>query len=60
VVIAALDGGNKSFRLSQEILKQDGSVAIDALVTSIVMRMDTHETIEIPPAIRSFLPPRQD
>ena len=59
VVIAPLDGGNKSFRLSQQALKQDGSVAIDAVVTSIVMRMDTHETIEIPHSIRSFLPPRQ-
>jgi acyl-CoA thioesterase FadM len=59
VVIAALDGGNKSFRLTQKILKQDGSVAIDALVTSVVMCMDTHETIEIPRSIRSYLPPRQ-
>ena len=59
VVIAALDGGNKSFRLSQEILKQDGSVAIDAVVTSIVMRMDAHETIEIPDAIRPFLSQRK-
>ena len=58
VVIAGLDGGNKSFRLSQEVLKEDGSVAIDAVVTSIVMRMDTHETIEIPPVLRPFLPPR--
>ena len=59
VVIAGLDGGNKSFRLSQEVLKEDGSVAIDAVVTSIVMRMDTHETVEIPPVLRPFLPPRQ-
>jgi len=58
VVIAGLDGGNKSFRLSQEVLKEDGSVALDAVVTSIVMRMDTHETIEIPPVLRPFLPPR--
>ena len=59
VVIAGLDGGNKSFRLSQEVLKEDGSVAIDAVVTSIVMRMDTHETVEIPPVLRPFLPQRQ-
>jgi len=58
VVIAGLDGGNKSFRLSQEVLKEDGSVAIDAVVTSIVMRMDSHETIEIPPVLRPFLPAR--
>ena len=59
VVITPLDGGTKSFRLAQQVLKQDGSVAIDALVTSIVMRMDTHQTIEIPRAIRPLLPPRQ-
>ena len=59
VVIAGLDGGTKSFRLSQEVLKQDGSIAIDAVVTSSVMRMDAHETVEVPHSIRSCLPPRQ-
>ena len=59
VVMTPLDGGNKSFRLSQECLKQDGSVAIDAIVTSIVMRMDIHETIKIPFTIRSHFPPRE-
>ena len=59
VVIAPLDGGSKSFRLSQAVLKEDGSVAIDAVVTSLVMRMDTHATIEIPDAIRACLAPRQ-
>ena len=59
VIIAPLDGGSKSFRLTQEIVKEDGSVAIDAVVTSIVMRMDTHQTIEIPAAIRPLLPARE-
>lgn len=58
-VITPLDGGTKSFRLSQEVLKPDGSVAIDAVVTSIVMSMDAHETVRIPDSIRHHLPRRQ-
>ena len=47
VVIAPLDGGNKSFRLSQEILKQDGSVAIDARIPLLETQMTTAQVCPI-------------
>ena len=51
-----LERGHKSYTLLQEIVKFDGSVAIDARVTSLVMDMQTHATLPVPPSLARYLP----
>ena len=40
--------GTKSYTLAQELLKPDGSVAVDGHATSVVMDMGRHEVIPVP------------
>ena len=40
--------GNKSFVLTQEILRPDGEVVIEGAATSVVMDMTTREIIHVP------------
>ena len=40
--------GTKSYTLAQELLKPDGSVAVDGHATSVVMDMVRHEVIPVP------------
>ena len=54
-----LERGRKSFVLAQEIVRPDDSVAIDARVTSLVMDMPSHVTLEVPPSLARYLPPRR-
>lgn len=54
-----LERGRKSYVLTQEILKSDGRVAIDARVTSLVMDMSSRQTLEVPPSLARYLPPRE-
>ncbi len=42
----------------QEIIKADDRVAIDAEVTSLVMDLARHRTLEVPAAMARYLPPR--
>ena len=58
VITRPRERGTKSYVLEQEIIKPDGSVAIDARVTSLVMDMPSHRTLEVPPSLARFLPPR--
>lgn len=58
VVTKPLSRGCKSFILSQEIVKADGQVAIDASVTSLIMDMVTHQTLEVPQCLARLLAPR--
>lgn len=58
VTTASVNRGSKSFVLAQEIVKPDGSVAIDAMVTSLIMDMEKHVTLTVPDRIARYLPPR--
>lgn len=58
VVTRPLERGSKSYTLVQEILKTDGGVAIDARVISLVMDMQTHQTLPVPESLARYLPPR--
>ena len=58
VVTRPLHRGTKSYTLTQEILKPDERVAIDAEVTSLVMDMAAHETLPVPECMARYLPPR--
>ncbi len=58
VITRPRERGTKSFVLEQEIIKPDGCVAVDARVTSLVMDMPSHRTLEVPPSLARFLPPR--
>ncbi len=59
VVTRPRERGTRSFVLQQEIVKPDGSVAIDARVTSLVMDMPSHQTLAVPPSLARYLPPRE-
>ena len=48
--------GNKSFVLEQKLVKPDGKTAIDGTVTSIIMNMETHETLSVPDSLARYLP----
>ena len=52
--------GNKSYTLAQEIVKADGTVAIDASVTSLVMDLERHETLPLPQSLARYFPPPRD
>jgi len=58
IVNRPLNRGGKSFTLAQEIIKPDGQVAIDATVTSLIMDMTSHQTLEVPQCLARYLPPR--
>ncbi len=59
VITRPRERGTKSYVLEQEILRPDGTVAIDARVTSLVMDMPSHQTLEVPPSLARYLPPRR-
>ncbi len=58
IVNRPLNRGSKSFTLAQEIIKPDGQVAIDASVTSLIMDMANHQTLEVPQCLARYLTPR--
>ncbi len=58
VITRPLERGRKSYVLAQEIVKADGTVAIDARVTSIVMDLEARATLEVPASLARYLPPR--
>ena len=59
VVTRPLVRGTKSYTLAQDIRKADGSIAIDAEVTSLVMDLAAHETLAVPQCMAQHLPPRE-
>jgi acyl-CoA thioesterase FadM len=48
--------GRKSYALAQEIIKPDDSVAIDGVVTSLVMDMERHQTLPVPDCMARLFP----
>ena len=58
VITRPRERGNKSYVLAQEIVKADGGIAIDAQVTSLVMDLQTRETLPVPESLARYLPPR--
>ena len=50
--------GTKSFTLSQQIVKPDHTVAIEARATSVVMDMQSRSTVEVPAPMQRHLRPR--
>lgn len=58
IVTRPLHRGRKSYTLAQEIIKPDGSVAINGVVTSLVMDMERRETLPVPDCMARFFPAR--
>ncbi len=58
VVTRPLHRGNKSFTLAHEIIKPDGQVAIDGSVTSLIMDMESHQTLPVPECLARYFPSR--
>ena len=58
VITRPRERGNKSYVLAQEIVKADGGIAIDAQVTSLVMDLQTRETLPVPESLARYLPSR--
>ena len=58
VVTRPLHRGNKSYALAQEIIKPDGTVAIDGVVTSLIMDMAQHQTLPVPDCMARCFPAR--
>lgn len=48
--------GNKSFAVFQRLLKENGETAAEALVTSVVMDLDTREAVPLPAALAALFP----
>ncbi len=59
VITRPRERGTKSYVLEQEVLKPDGTVAIDARVTSIVMDLAARATLAVPASLARYLPRRQ-
>jgi acyl-CoA thioesterase FadM len=49
--------GTKSFCTAQEILRENGEVAVEALVTSVVLDMAERCTVPIPASFAACFPP---
>jgi YbgC/YbaW family acyl-CoA thioester hydrolase len=58
VMTRAHSMGSKSYTLSHEIIKPDGSVAIDGVATSVVMDLKSRSIISVPECLATSLPPR--
>ncbi|MBE0595937.1 MAG: acyl-CoA thioesterase [Desulfuromonadales bacterium] len=56
VTTRLLSLGSKSFRVEQQIVRPDGVVAIDAVVTSVVMEMASRRVIAVPPVLARLFP----
>ena len=58
IVTQPLHCGRKSYALAQEIIKPDDSVAIDGVVTSLVMDMERRQTLPVPDCMARYFPAR--
>ncbi len=56
VLTRTLSYGKKSFKVEQEIRRGDGELAVDGVVTSVVMEMKTRAIVPIPQGLRPVLP----
>ena len=48
--------GHKSYRIFHEIIKPDGSIALDGRVTSVIMDLRTRTIIRVPDSIARCFP----
>lgn len=55
VITRPLERGTKSFTLGQQIIKADGSVAIEGTATSLVMDMEQHRSLPVPECLARYL-----
>jgi|TARA_Y100000588_G_scaffold121828_1_gene133471 acyl-CoA thioesterase FadM len=56
IITAPVKRGHKSFVLSHEIIKPDGSKPIDGFATCLIMDMKTHKAIPVPDWIAEHFP----
>ena len=56
VVTRSLHRGCKSYVLAHEIHRQKGEIVVDAIVTSVVMDLQTRKTVPIPVQLASCFP----
>ncbi len=54
IVTRPMHRGNKSFTLAHEIIKPDGTVAIDGSVTSVIMDMQQRQTLPVPDSLARY------
>lgn len=57
IVSRLVSFGTKSFRTAQQIVREDGAVAVEALVTSVVLDMSRRVTVQIPESFADLFPP---
>ena len=58
VLTRPVSRGRKSFVLAHEIVKPDGTLAIDGQATSLIFDMRTRETLLVPECLARHLPAR--
>ena len=51
--------GTRSYTLGQEILKPDGTIAVEGQATSVVMDMQEHRVLPVPDSISPNFPDRR-
>jgi len=59
IITRPRERGSKSFTLAQQIVKPDGTLAIEGTVTSLVMDMEQHRTLPVPECLARYLPARE-
>ena len=50
--------GTKSFAVFQRLMKADGAISAEAVVTSVVMDLDNRLAFALPEAVSGLFPPR--
>ena len=51
--------GTKSFAVLQRLMKADGAISAEAVVTSVGMDLDTRVAIALPSGVSGLFPPRE-
>ncbi len=54
VVTKPVSRGQKSFVLAQQLIKADGSIAVEGNSTSLIMNLRTRETLPIPESLARY------
>ena len=48
--------GNKSLAVFQRLLKDDGEISAEAVVTSVVMDLNTRQAVPLPDTVKNLFP----
>ena len=59
IITRPRERGSRSFTLAQQIVKPDGTLAIEGTVTSLLMDMEQHCTLPVPECLACYLPARE-